>query len=102
MTPSDYESFVQLVYQLLVVDSFFLGDVALQKEFLGKRSRRKIKVDVSFRLSPLGADILCLVECKYYKRKVPVGRVEEFVTKLQDIGGHKGIFVTTTGFQSGQ
>lgn len=101
MTPSDYETFVQDVYKLFAKIEGICTDIAVQKEFIGKRSRRKIKVDVSFSIPLMQAEHLCLVECKYYKRKVSVGRVEEFLAKLQDIGGHKGIFVTNTGFQEG-
>ena len=33
--------------------------------------------------------------------RVPVNDVEEFHSKLDDIGAHKGIIVTTVGFQRG-
>jgi hypothetical protein len=41
------------------------------------------------------------VECKHYKKKVPVDDVEEFHSKIDDIGAHKGIVITTVGFQVG-
>jgi predicted helicase len=48
-----------------------------------------------------GADLLVLVECKHYKHRVPVDDVEEFHSKIDDIGAQKGILITTVGFQSG-
>ena len=48
-----------------------------------------------------GANPLFLVECKCYGHSVPVDDVEEFHSKIDDIGAHKGIMVTTVGFQEG-
>lgn len=44
---------------------------------------------------------MVLVECKSYNHRVPVDDVEEFHSKLDDIGAQKGIMVTTLGFQNG-
>lgn len=49
----------------------------------------------------LGARILCIVECKCYSKRVGVADVEEFHSKLDDIGAHKGIMITTIGFEAG-
>jgi len=72
-----------------------------KKVYTGLRSQRDIVVDVSFNYSIAGADLLFLVECKCYNHNVPVDDVEEFRSKIDDIGAHKGIMVTTVGFQSG-
>jgi hypothetical protein len=93
----DYESFVQRIIESLVgVDVFH------EKEYEGRITGRKIKVDVSFVLSIAGgASLLVLVECKHYSHGVPVDDVEEFHSKLDDIGAQKGILITTVGFQEG-
>jgi restriction system protein len=41
------------------------------------------------------------VECKCYAHKVSVDDIEEFHSKIDDIGAHKGIMVTTVGYQEG-
>ena len=72
------------------------------KTFEGRITKRKIKVDVSFSLKLAGgANILVLIECKCYSHKVPVDDVEEFHSKLDDIGAQKGIMITTKGYQGG-
>lgn len=92
-----YEEFVQKVVESLVGVDVFHG-----REFEGRISGRKIKVDVSFELQIAGgANMLVLVECKHYKHSVPVDDVEEFHSKIDDIGAHKGILITTVGFQNG-
>lgn len=92
----DYERFVQEV-----LDSLVGVDVHHQKVYEGRVSRRKIKVDVSFDYEVAGSHLLFLVECKHYSHRVGVDDVEEFHSKIDDIGAHKGIMVTTVGYQKG-
>lgn len=72
-----------------------------QRVYKGRISKRKIKVDVSFNYTVAGSNLLFLIECKCYKHSVSVDDVEEFHSKIDDIGAHKGIMVTTIGFQEG-
>jgi hypothetical protein len=96
VTSDEYEQFVQNVCTALVGVT-----VHRQKVYTGRVSRRDIKVDVSFNYSIMGSDVLFLVECKCYNHRVPVDDVEEFHSKIDDIGAHKGIMITTKGFQDG-
>lgn len=95
----NYEQFTQRV-----IDSFVDADVVVhrQRRYTGRISQREIKVDVSFNYKiAAGANVLFLVECKCYNHRVPVDDIEEFHSKIDDIGAHKGIIVTTVGFQEG-
>jgi len=97
-TPAQaYEAFVAEVVRGLVGVEVFQG-----KGYTGRISGRSIKVDVSFTFNVAGgARLLVLVECKCYAHRVSVADVEEFHSKIDDIGAHKGIMVTTVGFQDG-
>lgn len=95
-TSDDYEKFIQQVMTSLVGVT-----VHHQRVYKGRVSQRNIKIDVSFNYDIAGADLLFLVECKCYGHSVPVDDVEEFHSKIDDIGAHKGIMVTTVGFQEG-
>ena len=75
--------------------------VSRATSFIGRITGRKIVVDISCETQLLGARILCIVECKCYSTRVGVADVEEFHSKLDDIGAHKGIMVTTVGFEAG-
>jgi restriction system protein len=99
MTPDDYERLVEKVYEdLLKQDGIRVFHL---KEYIRRSSGLPIKIDVSFEMDAAGARILVAIECKHYGREVDVGAVDEFFAKLQDIGAHKGIIVTTVGFQPG-
>jgi Zn-dependent peptidase ImmA (M78 family) len=45
--------------------------------------------------------ILTLIECKDYNSPIPVEKISKFAYDINDVGGHKGIFITTSNFQSG-
>lgn len=70
------------------------------KHYKGK-SGHEHQIDVSAEFKAAGTKILILVECKYYSHNVGIDDVMEFATRLEDIGAHKGILVTTIGFQRG-
>ena len=59
------------------------------------------QIDVSAELTLGGLEMLILTECKYYSHCVGVDDVMEFAYRIQDIGAHKGVLVTTIGFQEG-
>jgi len=97
--PVEYEMLTQEIWQELLGVS---GTRAWhQMEYKGRISGRSIKVDVSFTVDVAGATILVAIECKHYPRRVGVGEIEEFSAKMADIGAHKGIVVTTVGYQRG-
>jgi hypothetical protein len=95
-TSDSYEQFTQKVISSLVGIKVHHRSV-----YTGRISQRNIKVDVSFNYQVAGANLLFLVECKCYAHSVQVDDVEEFHSKIDDIGAHKGIMVTTVGFQEG-
>ena len=99
IAPINYEKFVQgCIQELMNSEGVHVYHL---KEYIGRVSGRKIKIDVSFETHVLGSKILVLVECKYYKNKIDVSEVEEFHSKLDDIGAHKGIIVSTVGYSEG-
>lgn len=92
----DYEQFTKRVVEELVGVTVYH-----QKVYTGRVSQRDIKIDISFDYTIAGANLLFLVECKCYNHAVPVDDVEEFHSKIDDIGANKGIMITTVGFQDG-
>lgn len=59
-------------------------------------------VDILVELSILGgARLLVLVECKHHRRPVERDDVLALEAKIRDVGAHKGMLFSTSGFQSG-
>jgi len=81
-----------------------LTKVFLHKGYWSRSREKPITMDVSVELYRRGATEPYLVwiwECKDYQHRVPVDDVEEFHTKLEQIGLHKtkGTVVSRNGFQ---
>jgi tetratricopeptide (TPR) repeat protein len=98
--PWTYERLVKQIYERLLGSD---PDVIVhqRKKYEGRRSRQQYEIDVSFEFTKAGVRFLVLVECKFYSKNVEVGDATEFAYKLEDIGAHKGILVSTHGFQRG-
>jgi len=100
ITPSDFET---LVRDWLVRCG--QGDSQqMTTEHLGlvEGSGGEYEIDVLVRLSVFGGvGLVILVECKHQAR--PVERKEALVleAKLRDVGAHKGMLFSTSGFQKG-
>ena len=99
MKSAEYEDFIYGVCQALAEGSG--ATIYRDRTYTGRLSGRDIKMEVSFEAQLLGARILGLVECKSYKSRVEVSDVEEFHSKVDDIGAHKGIMFTTVGYEAG-
>src|SRR5258705_605132 len=59
------------------------------------------KIDVSYSFKLFDIDYLTLVECKYWDSYVTREKIGYFKAILDDLKAHKGIIVTSKGFQSG-
>lgn len=77
-----------------------------QKEYYSDHRKANIRVDVSVefrRTATSPPSFFVFIECKDYAGPVPVGDVEEFYAKTQQISGVnvKGILFTRVGLQEG-
>ena len=59
------------------------------------------QIDVAYRFRIWKTEMLVIVECKQYQKSVGVDDLLEFRSRVEDLRAHKGIFVTSSGFQSG-
>lgn len=59
------------------------------------------QIDITYRFRIWKTEILVIVECKQYQKKAGVDDLLEFRSRVEDLRAHKGIFVTSSGFQSG-
>lgn len=42
-----------------------------------------------------------LIECKFWKKRIPREKIDSMATAVRELGASKGVFFTTKGFQSG-
>lgn len=99
MTPTEFELFVK---SLLVEQLNCPGvEIYHRKKIQGRRSSYLHEIDLSFEITVARTRVFVIVECKAYKKPVSVDDVMELHSRIDDIGAHKGMLVSTSGFTSG-
>ena len=53
----------------------------------------------TYRENAKNPSYITLIECKDYKSSIDGEKIRSFATRIKDVGGHKGYFVTTSSFQ---
>jgi Zn-dependent peptidase ImmA (M78 family) len=105
---NEFEDRVFLIFsKLLSDDKLFMrseGSTIYQKKgYYSKDRQNNIVVDISietFIKDASNYSILTVIECKDYKKLIPIDDIEEFKAKLDQIAGKnvKGIMVSRHGF----
>ena len=104
MSSSEAQKYELMIQKILASRTRSQRDASqgiLSRQKMTGASGQAHEIDLSFELELAGVKVLFLVECKCYARPVGVDEVAEFAYKLRDIGGNKGIFITTSRFEKG-
>jgi Zn-dependent peptidase ImmA (M78 family) len=100
----------ELLKELLDNDNFFVNgkksQIHWKKAYFSEKRKGNIIFDITIETFLDGADkysLLTIIECKNLKRNVSVDDIEEFNSKISEVGEHntKGILITTNHFQEG-
>lgn len=69
-------------------------------KIVGKKSGTPRQIDVSIRDIIGEFDILIVIECRDQKTPVGIPDIEQFATKVLDVGAHKGAIISASGYTS--
>ncbi len=97
---SSLEKDVQQVYSYLL-NMKDEGVVVGNSVYMTGKSAVQHEVDVYYEFSRAGIRHRVAIECKDWKTPVSKGQVQEFESKLRDIGSVTGVMVSRHGYQSG-
>jgi hypothetical protein len=101
MRSAEYEVFVgALIKSLSANDLIVPSNIEHLKKFTGKTGQ-VYEIDLSYTFRVAEVDYLTIIECKHWNHRVGRNVINYFKSVLEDIGAHKGIVVTTVGFQAG-
>jgi len=67
----------------------------------GRISKSPREVDISLRSHTGSSEILVIIECRDRKGTEDVTWIEQLASKRKDVGAHKAVAVSSTGFSSG-
>jgi hypothetical protein len=98
---TDYERFVQQVYQSLVSQDAIRNVEVKHNVVLTGKSGATHQIDVFWEFEIAGQRYRTCVECKHYSKAVEKTHVASFATVLADIGNANGVLVTTESYQKG-
>ena len=100
MTPTEFEKYTidELKRQF---NNIGIQNYSFEHNVIKKADDGTYQIDGEIKLTIMGAIIDILVECKLYKSKIKRSQIQVLHEKIKSIGAHKGIFVTTSSFQSG-
>ncbi len=74
------------------------GTVTRDEKLKGNGSGRARQIDICIRTTIGTENVLIIVECKKWNRKVDVQAVEAFAMVIKDVGAQIGVMVSTAGF----
>jgi len=77
------------------------GVVVATNVFMTGKSGLQHEIDVYYEFSRAGIRHRVAIECKDWKSAVSKGDIQEFESKLRDIGNITGVVVSRNGYQSG-
>ncbi|MCX5838537.1 MAG: restriction endonuclease [Deltaproteobacteria bacterium] len=94
MSNTDWKKFERLVAAIHHAET--QGATVIWNDTINGR-----QFDVTLRFKVGLHDYLTVIECKDYKDRVAVEKVDAFVTKARDVNANKAVFVSSNGYQSG-
>lgn len=70
------------------------------QKLLGHSSKVERQIDILIKNDMVGSEMLGVVECKYFNRKVDVKAVDSFIGFLEDVQANLGIIITNVGYSA--
>ena len=96
-----YELFVKEIYEaILRYEGVENIDVQHDIKIKGSSGVER-QVDIYWEFKTAGVKYRLIIECKDYKAAIPLEKIDAFHSKVTDIGGAIGVFVSKSGYQRG-
>lgn len=98
---TEYELFVKEIYEsILKCDGIDNINVQHDVKIKGASGVER-QVDIFWEFELAGLKYKLVIECKDYRSAVPLEKIDAFHSKIVDIGGVTGVFVSKNGYQRG-
>ena len=89
-------------YEEQIFDKFkeLFPDSTIEKNQrrIGKFSGRSRQIDILVTSQSIGREIIIVIDCKKFSKKIDIKTVESFIGFSEDIGAHIGIMITNIGY----
>lgn len=100
ISPTEFE---ELCLEILkgYAEAEHLSDFSIQHNVSIPADDGTYQIDVYARFIAMGVEFKVIAECKRYSSPVSREKVSVLADKVKSLGAHKGIMISTCGFQSG-
>lgn len=100
ITPVEFEQYVLSTLQKQFHNQG-INDFCFKHNTVKDAADGQYQIDGEITMTVMGVNIDFLIECKMYKGPIKREHIAVLYDKIRAIGAHKGIFVTTSYYQSG-
>jgi len=101
MTATEFEIITQKLFAKRLKKEFGYDIPVHHQKRYTSLAGNSYKIDVSYSFSLFDMNYLTLIECKYWNSSITREKIGYFKSILDELKAHKGIVVTTKGFQKG-
>lgn len=101
MTPTEFEILTQRLIANKLKQEFGFDIPVDHLRTFTSLTGNTYEIDISYTFSLFDINYVTLVECKHWNSYVTRGKIGYFKSIIDDLKAHKGIIVTTNGFQKG-
>ncbi|MGM0302934.1 hypothetical protein IGI66_002584 [Enterococcus sp. AZ048] len=98
LTPEQFERYS---LDVLAEQTKNLENLIIEHDKIVEAFDGNYQIDGYIEFSLMGVSYKTLVECKHYKSAISREKVQILHSKINSIGAHKGILISTSNFQSG-
>ncbi len=84
-----------------IKEEFPEANVTFNESIKGAKSSTHRQIDVSIRFKEGSKSILGIVECKYFGRRVDIGKIDALLGKMLDLNASFALIFTHLGFTNG-
>ena len=100
ISPTEFE---ELCLEILkgYAEAEHLSDFSIQHNVRIPADDGEYQIDIYARFIAMGVEFKVIAECKRYSNPVAREKIAVLADKIRSLGAHKGIMISTCGFQSG-
>ena len=93
----DWENYEDQIFEKLRT-SFPNSDIRKNQKIIGRYSERSRQIDILVKATVMNREVLIIIDCKKFSKKIDVKGVESYIGFSEDVGAHIGIMITNVGY----
>jgi hypothetical protein len=93
----DWEKYEEQIFEKLN-ELFPSSSIEKNQKIKGRYSERSRQIDILVRSESIGRELIIVIDCKKFSKRIDVKTVESFIGFSEDVGAHIGIMITNIGY----